>query len=167
MIASAVVVTIILNGAIIPSFAPARLAGGRVTGPLTPIVARIASRTVYLPGSGLILIERSSHRIVIAVAFVADGVPYVPIAPVVRALGGEVAYDARTHTLAISLDGEHEAATPAPFDPSAPQAVPTMLFTPEPPKPTPRAIDTGEPRPRRTAIPVVPSQPQAAPEPSP
>ncbi|GAC1418570.1 MAG: hypothetical protein NVSMB5_10070 [Candidatus Velthaea sp.] len=163
MIASAVVVTIILNGAIVPSFAPARLCRGRVLAPLSSIVARMVTRTVYLPGSHSILIQRSSQQIVVAVAFVADGVPYVPLAPIVHAFGGAAAYDARSHTLSIALDGEREVETPAPFDPGAPQASPTVLFTPEPPKPTPRAVDTGAPRPRRTAIPVVPSQPQPGP----
>jgi len=159
MIASAIVVTIVLNGAIVASFAPAQLAGGRVVAPLTPVIAKMASRIVYVQENHEILIERATRRIAVPALFEADGTSYVLLAPVVRALGGTTNYDGRTHTLAVDFADERVMMTPAPFDPSAPQASPRVLFTPEPLPPTPRPIDTGAPRPRRTAIPVIPSQP--------
>jgi len=159
MIASAIV-TIVLNGAIVPSFAPARISFGHVVGPLAPIASRIASRLAYVPADGMLIIEHAARRIVVPVAFVDDDVPYVALGPVVRALGGSVSFDTRTKTMTISLADDRLIQTPQPFDPSAPQVAPTMVFTPEPPHPTPRATDTGSPQPRRTAIPAVPSQPQ-------
>ncbi|MFN2460460.1 MAG: hypothetical protein ABR591_07215 [Candidatus Velthaea sp.] len=155
-----VVVTIVVNGAIVPSFAPARIVEGRVVGPVAPVVARLASRAAYFPADGTVLIERASRRILVPVSFIADDAPYVPLARVVRALGGTAVFDARTKTLSIVLTDDGEVATPAPFDPHAPQVTPTSLFTPEPPRPTPRVIETGRPVPRRTAIPAIPSQPQ-------
>lgn len=154
------VVTIVVNGAIVPSFAPARIVEGRVVGPVAPVVAHLASRAAYLPAEGKVLIERASRRILVPVVFIADETPYVPLAAVVRALGGSAAFDTRTKTMSVVLPEDGEVGTPAPFDPRAPQVAPTTLFTPEPPKPTPRAIELGRPAPRRTAIPAIPSQPQ-------
>ena len=162
MIASAIV-TIVLNGAIVPSFAPARISFGHVVGPLAPVVTRFASRVVYVPGDGTVVIERAAHRIIVPVRLFEGDVPYVALAPVIRGLGGSATFDARTKTMTILLADERPIESPAPFDRRAPQVAPTSVFTPEPPRATPRAIDTGSPMPRRTAIPATPSQPQIRP----
>ncbi len=148
-----------LNGTIVPSFAPARLDAGRVVAPLQTIVADLASCATYTPGSGAIQLERGGRRLVVKVVFVADGTPYVMLEPLVRKLGGSATFDSRSKTLGIVLPVERVLETPAPYDPRLPQVAPTMLFTPEPPRPTPRALATGVPLPRRTAIPAVPSWP--------
>jgi hypothetical protein len=159
MIASAIV-TIVLNGAIVPSFAPARISFGRVMGPLAPVVTRLASRVAYVPGDATVVIEHATRRITVPVRLFEGDVPYVALAPVIRALGGTATFDARTKTMAIVLADERPVESPLPFDRSVPQVTPTAVFTPEPPRATPRAIDTSNPVPRRTAIPAVPSQPQ-------
>jgi hypothetical protein len=161
MIAAALV-TIVLNGAIVPSFAPAQILDGRVVGPLVPVVARMCARVRYHDGDRTAVIDRAGRELTVPVAFVADGVPYVALVPVVRAFGGTAVFDAQAKTLAIALAEETQIMTPAPFDSSVPQVVPTMIFTPEPASPTPRATlpATAVPVPRRTAIPATPSEPQ-------
>jgi hypothetical protein len=154
------VVTIVVNGTLIPSSAPARIIGGRVVAPLAPIVVRLAARTVYAPGSATVLIERGGLRIVVPVLFVEDDIPYVELGPVVRRIGGSATFDSPTKTLAIVLPSPDLIATPAPYNPAQPAVSPSAVFTPAPPPPTSRPIETGIPRPRRTAIPVTPSQPR-------
>jgi hypothetical protein len=162
-----VTVTVVLNGTILPSFAPAQLAGGRVVAPLQSIVADLTGSAAYAPGARTIALVRDGRRIVAAVLFVRDGTPYVALGPLVRELGGTSQFDARTKTLAVALPSDRTLQTPAPFDSAAPRVSPTALFTPEPPRPTPRAVATGVPQPRRTAIPAVPSWPYSPPAESP
>jgi len=152
-------VAVVLNGAILPSFAPAELDAGRVVAPLETIVAALSTSATYAPGARAIELVRDGHRFEVAVVCVRDGTPYVLLAPLVRELGGSVRFDTQTKTIAISLTRDRRLGTPAPFDPRAPQVAPTTIFTPEPPRPTPRAVATGVPQPRRTAIPAVPSWP--------
>ena len=156
-------VTVVLNGTIVPSFAPAQLDAGRVVAPLQSVVSDLATCTSYVPGARTIELVRSGRRIVADVVFVADGTPYVALGALVRKLGGSVQFDTRSKTIAIELAPERVLETPAPFDPRAPQASPTAIFTSEPPRPTPRAVATGVPQPRRTAIPAVPSWPDTPP----
>jgi hypothetical protein len=154
-------VTIVVNGTIVPSFTPARIVAGRVVAPLSPIVVRLASRTAYDRSGGTVTIERDGVRIVVAVVYVENGQPYVELGPVVRAIGGTAAFDSAAKTLTIAMNSGGPIATPAPFDPAAPRVSPTTVFTPRPPAPTPRGAETGLPRPRRTPIPVLPSQPES------
>lgn len=158
MLASAVV-TIVVNGTLVPSSAPARIAAGRVVVPLAPIVTGIATLASFEPSSRRVTIVRANRRIVVPVAFIESDRPFLALAPIVRALGGYAQFDRASKTLAIVLPESADITTPVPFDPRAPQVAPTTIFTPEPPKPTPRVIFTGTPIPRRTAIPVIPSQP--------
>jgi hypothetical protein len=161
-------VLILLNGAVVASVPPARLLFGHVMAPLSAAVMRWSDRAA-LDGN-TITIQRGARQCVLRVgvdAFVCDGtvrplgvapfgragVAFVPLADVARALGGSVAYDARTRTLDIAFPPASEVETPAPFDPFAPQVTPAPTpppaATPVPPGP---AI-IGSPLPRRTAIP--------------
>jgi hypothetical protein len=179
MIPAAVVV--ILNGAIVASAPPAQLLFGHVMAPLAPVITRFTERaaidgdTITLTrggrtctlhiGSDAISCDGVTHTLPVA-PFGRDGVAYVPLAEVARALGGAAAFDGHTRIVALDVPPETVLKTPPPFDPNAPQATPTVVFTPSPsptpapptPTATPRALDTGSPQPRRTAIPAIPSR---------
>jgi hypothetical protein len=92
------------------------------------------------------------------VPFAQAGTPFVPVAELARAFGGTAAYDARSGVLELDLPPQTLVVTPAPFDPNAPQATPTTVFTPSPRPATPQPLDSGSPKPRRTAIPAIPSR---------
>jgi Copper amine oxidase N-terminal domain len=173
MIPGAVVV--ILNGAIIASAPPAQLLFGHVMAPLAPIVTRFTQRAV-ITGDTITLV-RGDHTCVLRVGsdaitcdgitrtlpvapFGRDGVAYVPLAEVARALGGAAAFDAHARIVALDVPPATVVKSPPPFDPNAPQATPTVIFTPSPPPatPTPRPTDSASPQPRRTAIPATPSR---------
>ncbi len=164
MIAPAAV-TVVVNGAIVSSTLPAFIFGGHVVAPLVPIVvrlvsrARVISRAAYDPSTASVAIDDGAIHVVVPVAFVAEGQPYVELGAIVRAVGGSLSFDGPSKTLAIALAPGFAIVTPRPYDPSAPQVAPTTIFTPSPPPPTPRSVETGLPRPRRTAIPVHPSEP--------
>jgi hypothetical protein len=164
---------VVVNGAFASGTPPARLLFGHVVVPLAPSAARIADR-IAIDGDRLTL-ARGAHvctfRIGSAaydcdgvragaavVPFARDGIPYVPLAPLARAFGGSVRFDATHRVVAVTLPPATVVATPAPFDPSAPQVAPAAVFTPQPPPATPRAMESGDPRPRRTAIPATPSR---------
>jgi hypothetical protein len=168
IVASAVVV--LLNGVVVPTALPAELVAGRVMVPATAIT-RFADRVAVDP-LGTITIEGRGHRCTLRIGiaeatcddrtrplelspFFREGTAFVPLADVARALGGEVVYDVPSGTAAVQLPPDRRVETPAPFDPRAPQATPTTVFTPQPPSPTPRPAESGSPRPRRTAVPVI------------
>ena len=173
MIPAAVVV--ILNGAIVASAPPAQLLFGHVMAPLAPVITQFTeravldgdtitltrgSRTCVLRiGSDVISCDGTVHTLPVA-PFGRDGVAYVPLADVTRALGGAAAFDAHTRIVALDVPPETGLKSPPPFDPNAPQAPPTIIFTPSPAPAaaTPRELDTGSPQPRRTAIPAIPSR---------
>lgn len=171
MIPGAVVV--ILNGAIVASAPPAQLLFGHVMAPLAPVVTRIAERAsldgdtiTIVRGDRTCVLRIGSDRmtcdgtssVLPAAPFGRDGVAFVPLADIVRAFGGSAEYDARARIASLDVQPATDLKTPAPFDPNAPQAAPTTIFTPSPPPATPRPVDTGSPQPRRTAIPVDPSR---------
>jgi hypothetical protein len=174
---SPAIVVVILNGAIVASAPPAQLLFGHVMAPLAPVVTHFTQRAV-LDGDTITLV-RSDRTCVLHVGsdaitcdgvartlpvapFGRGGIAYVPLAEVARALGGVAAYDPHTGIVALDVPPDTVLKTPAPFDPSAPQASPTAIFTPSPvpvPVPaTPRPLETGSPQPRRTAIPAIPSR---------
>jgi hypothetical protein len=171
MIPAAVIV--ILNGAIVASAPPAQLLFGHVMAPLAPVVTRFTQRaaldgdTITLARNGRTCILRIGANTMLCdgvtstlpvVPFGRDGEAFVPLADVARAFGGTLTYDTRTRIAALGVRPETALKSPPPFDSSAPQAVPTTVFTPSPPPATPRPVDTGSPQPRRTAIPVDPSR---------
>jgi hypothetical protein len=166
-------VLILLNGAVVASVPPARLLFGRVMAPVTAAVTRWSDRTAV--EGNTITIERDGRRCVLRVAvdalncdgrerasgvapFGRAGVAFVPLAAVVRALGGSAAYDARTRTLALDFPPARTLERPTPFDAAAaavtPLPVPAQAPTAAPPGP----LTLGSPLPRRTAIPAVPSR---------
>jgi hypothetical protein len=166
-------VIIVLNGAVVPSVPPPVVLFGHVMVPLAPVVTRFTER-VAIDGNTITLV-RGAQTCVLRVGvdavqcdgvtaplpvapFGRDGVPFVPLAEVARAFGGAASYDARGRILALELPADTTLASPAPFDPNAPQASPTAVFTPSPPPATPRPLEVGNPLPRRTAIPAIPSR---------
>lgn len=171
MLSLAVIVAV--NGTLVPSAPPARLLFGHVVAPLS-VVARLTARITTTGDTVLVVAHGRTCALTVGTTrlqcddgvpralaltpFRRDGATYVPLADVARALGATVTYDGTTETLGVHVQRPAELATPAPFDPLAPQASPTAIFTPEPPKPTPRPTEAGRPRPRRTAIPAIPSR---------
>jgi len=155
---SPVAVIVILNGAIVASAPPAELLFGHVVAPLVPVVTSFTERAT-LEGDTITLV-RGGRTCVVRAVFGRDGVAYVPLAEVARAFGGAAQYDPHTRTVVLDVPGETELKTPAPFDPNAPSATPTEIFTPSPAPvpPAARPLDAGSPMPRRTAIPAIPSR---------
>jgi hypothetical protein len=167
-------IVVLVNGAFVPAAPPVRRLFGHVMAPLLPVVARLVD-TVTLDGNDVILTrgartcvlrvgspgfrcDDGSVRTVGVAPFGRDGAVYVPVAAVAAAFGGSATYDARTPTIGIVMPVRWDVATPPPFDPSAPQVVPTRVFTPQPGPPSPRPAVSGPPQPRRTAIPATPSR---------
>lgn len=177
MIPAAVVV--ILNGAIVASAPPAQLLFGHVMAPLAPVITRFTERAVL--NGDTITLTRGDRMCILRIGsdtmscdgiartlpvapFGRAGIAFVPLAEVTRALGGAAAFDAHTRIVALDVPPQTALKSPAPFDPNAPQAPPTAVFTPSPSPapspapPTPRVLDSGSPQPRRTAIPAIPSR---------
>lgn len=171
-----VAVIVILNGAIVGSAPPAQLLFGHVMAPLAPVITRFTARaaldgdTITVARDGRTCVFRIGSEAyncdgvggtLPVVPFARDGIAYLPLAEVVHAFGGALTYDPRSGIVALDMPPDTELRTPAPFDPSAPSATPTTVFTPSPtpaPPATPRPLDAGTPVPRRTAIPVIPSR---------
>jgi hypothetical protein len=169
-------VIVILNGAIVASVPPPQLLFGHVMAPLAPVITRFTARAVL--AGDTITLTRGARTCVFRIgseAYSCDGVAaalpvapfgrngtaYVPLAEVVRAFGGAMEYDPHSAVAALDMPPDTELKTPAPFDPAAPSATPTTVFTPSPaPAPPATAVPAGAatPLPRRTAIPAIPSR---------
>jgi hypothetical protein len=164
---------VVVNGAFASGTPPARLLFGHVVVPVAASAARLADR-VATDGNTLTL-ARGAHACIFhvgssayacdgvaaqapVVPFARDGIAYVPLAPLARAFGGSVQLDAARGIVAVTLPPATVVATPTPFDAQAPQVAPTTIFTPQPAPATPAAIVSGDPHPRRTAIPAMPSR---------
>ncbi|HEY0394748.1 MAG TPA: hypothetical protein VGD01_09660 [Candidatus Elarobacter sp.] len=159
-VALVALVLVVVDGTFVPSVPSAALRDGRVVAPLD-LVARLADR-VDVGADGTVTARRGARECS-AQPVAASDPALVVLAPLARCLGATgIAWDARGKTLALSFQGPVVVRTLPPFDPSAPQVSPTAYFTPEPAPPTPRVIDTGSPRPRRTAVPIFAPPPGSA-----
>jgi hypothetical protein len=161
-VALAALVSVIVDGALVPSAPAAALRDGRVVAPVA-LVARIADR-IDVGTDGRIWARRG-ERTCSARPAPPDDPALLAIGPLARCLGARVEWDGRTKTLSLTFAGPLMVSTPRPYDPNAPRVAPTTVFTPEPAPPTPRVIVTGSPQPRRTPIPVTPSWPLTSPRP--
>jgi len=165
------VVVVLLNGVAIPAAPPAELVAGRVMVPIAPVVTRFAERVAFA-AFGAVVIEAHGHRctlrVGVAVAACDDrvepleyapyeheGVLFVPLGDVARALGGAIAFDPASSTVQVWLEPDRRLETPPPS--GAPPGGPVPALTPGP-TPTPAQPDSGpSPRPRRTPLPALPS----------
>lgn len=132
----------VIDGAPVRTYRPAIILDGRTYAPVHPFLTSAAER---ISRNGNVLVVQRDGR---SVRLHAGG--YVPIAPVLRALGASVLYVnhqvvVRFHRTAVSV--------PTPFDAAVPQISPRAIFTPIAPE-TPRPVWSGSPLPRRTPIPV-------------
>jgi hypothetical protein len=151
----ALALTILIDGSPIATSHPARIVAGKTMVPVMPVISRIAD-AVSLMRSHMLLIERGRRRVSVVIvgdAFCPD-CAYVPLAAVVRALGGTLSYDARAKSVALSFSPE-VLRTPEPYDMLAlPHPSATSLAWPSPPSTTPRPAIAGVPQPRRTPVEV-------------
>jgi len=156
-----VVVTVLLCGVPVPASRPARVQAAVVVVPIDPFVLRIAREVTIDPPGGWAVIRRGAREVRVRLAAGAGGdgeTAYVPLATVVRGLGGSIVFDAVRKVAAIEMPGPGPIVTPTPYDPSNPTVPPRSIFTPEPTV-TPRPTLSGIPQPRRTPLEVVPSFP--------
>ena len=144
---------LVLDGRPVRSYTPLSLLRGRVVGPVEPYLTRVAERIEV--GNGYLVLFRGSHHIRVPIADQAGGMAQtqVPLVPLLRALGEEVTLDAPDGIVEVTSPRLAALTLPTPFDPSAPQVAPTVVFTPTP-VPTPAPVWTGTPVPRRTPIPI-------------
>ena len=146
-------VSVVVDGKPVPAYIGAYETRGRIIAPVRPFLTRIADR-LWFEGNDLV-IQRDGRIVRVAVARrMPDALDraYVPIAPVLRALGASVSYDENRHRVLVRLEAATEVATPEPFNPNAPAIAPRVVFTPTPVA-TPRPVWTGSPLPRRTPLP--------------
>ncbi len=151
----AALLTILIDGSPIATSQPARIVAGRTMAPLVPVITRIAD-VIRMRQDRMLVIERGRRSVSLALAenvLCAECI-YVPLAAVVRGLGGDVRYDPRAKSVALSFAPE-ALRTPEPYDMLAlPRPGTTTLPWPSPPSATPRPVVVGVPRPRRTPVEV-------------
>ncbi|HEV2261219.1 MAG TPA: hypothetical protein VGR69_02885 [Candidatus Rubrimentiphilum sp.] len=144
---------VVLNGSIVRSYNPPYVRNGRVIAPVDPFVTLVAAKIAY---SGNMLVISRGDRFA-QITLKVRPVPvqwtrtYVAIAPILRTLGLEVAYDPSARRLDIVTPAS-VLVTPTPFNAAVPLVAPAAVFTPSP-QATPRPIVTGKPIPRRTPLP--------------
>jgi hypothetical protein len=151
----AALLTILIDGSPIPSSQPARIVAGRTMAPLVPVVTRIAD-VIRMGRDRMLVIERGTRSVTLAMAQDARCAEcvFVPLAVVVRGLGGELRYDPRAKSIELSF-APAPLRTPEPYDMFAlPRPGTTALPWPSAPNATPRPVVDMVPEPRRTPVEV-------------
>lgn len=159
----AALVAVLVDGVFLPSAPPAMLVGGHVIVPVE-LVARFASSVEVRGGN---VTARREDATCSARSLTLGDPVLVELTPLARCLGAHVTWDGRSKTLSLAFPNAVTIKPLPSYVPLAPQASPSTVFTPQPAPPSPRPIEVGSPRPRRTAIPVAPSWPVASTAPSP
>jgi len=164
---AAIVVTVLVDGALVDGSTAARLYGDVVVAPLAPYLDRIAERIEVDPSGKRIVFVRDGRSVAVTVgspvirsgsrALVLPIAPYlragetlIPLAAVARALGASVDYDAVSRTVSVATIPEPLASL-TPDSAYRPPSRPLATFTPNP-TPAPKVEVTGVPKPRRTPI---------------
>jgi hypothetical protein len=146
-------VSVVVDGRPLVAYHRAFEVGGRTYAPLRPYVSRIAERMWYV--GDVLVIQRGARYAYVRMASRTPGAlasTYVPLAPMLRALGACVQYD--DGVVEVRLSAHQRIALPTPFNPSVPSVAPHSVFTPEPIV-TARPVWSGSALPRRTPIPVI------------
>ncbi len=144
--------TVVLDGKTVRSYTGAFESAGRVYAPLRPFVTGIAD-AMWFDGDSLVIVRDGRSVIVRIPSREPDALDhaYVPLAPILRSLGEIVEYQPSGRVV-VRSPYPPVVATPTPFDPAVPSAMPSAVFTPAAVA-TPRPVWTGSPLPRRTPIP--------------
>lgn len=155
----AAAVTILLDGRPVQGYTGLFEAGGHIFAPVRPFVTRIADRIWY--SGDRLAVQRDGKTVFIRLQQrepdALDG-EFIPLRAVMNALGADVQYNEILHEVNIRLPLHPRVESPPPFDASAPQVAPTVVFTPSP-EATPRPVWSGSPLPRRTPLPYSSSTP--------
>jgi|SRR5579872_3715765 len=136
--------------------APYAARDGRIFGPIAPYLTRVADR-LWFEGDVLV-VERGARILRLRLAPRDPGAldsAYVALGPALRVLGARVTFRHDARILTIITRSTDEIASPQPFDPSAVQVAPRVIFTPIPVA-TPRPTWIGPSHPRRTPLPFPP-----------
>lgn len=148
--------TILIDGSPLAMSQPPRIVAGRIMAPLVPVMTRIAD-AISVRGDRTIVFDRGRREVSVLLALrtpCPECDVYVPLAAVVRGLGGAVRYDPHAGSVELSFSPP-ELRTPAPYDMLAPpHPAATTLTWPSAPSPTPRPVVVGTPQPRRTPVEV-------------
>ena len=154
-------VAVVVDGRPLPAYVRAYVARGRAFVPLEPLLSRVTRSFWFDADGGLVVLraDGSLVRVRLPARLPEElDVAYVPIAPVLRAIGVDVDYLRSAATLEVRTPGRAAVATPTPYAaPSLPQPA-RAVFTPQP-VPTPRPVWSGPPVPRRTPLPYQSPEP--------
>ena len=152
---AAMTVSITVNGVALPAYRKPYLQHGRVMAPVEPYLLAVATSVERTAGG--ILARRGDRFTQCSMRN-----EYVPIAPLLEALGVNVRYDAAARMLAIVVPPV-PMATATPFNVAVPRVAPTAVFTPVPAD-TPRPSVSAKPQPRRTPLPMFATPAPASPK---
>jgi len=149
-------VTVLVDGRPIAAYVRAFVRDGRVFMPVATVLHNLADRAWF--EGGAVVAARNGREARIPIGRTGPGAletTFVSVAPLARALGDSVAYDAIAHRLEIRTAPGLPVASPTPFGASAVPIPASTVFTPVPPA-TPRPIWSGPALPRRTPLPNPP-----------
>ena len=150
--------TVAVDGRTVAAYVRARVVDGRVYAPLS--LLRLLVDRMWFEG-GAVVIERAGRRVHVPLSLRSQGdadTSSVALGPLLRALGDDVRYDARTHVFEVRTPPAVPVVPATPYDGGPLPA--RSVFTPEP-VPTPRPEWSGSPLPRRTPLPA-PTAPDPA-----